>query len=126
MDVIDDLVQDAKQVREVNPWLTYGEELHRLREFGASFKEMDLIDESTLGHEQMQKFLKVVFNRKELPHPQVEWDLFLDAVKDENEQHTMVFDPLVAAFRRQVDIAQLRRHYGSGDGEDSSAVCNVS
>lgn len=44
MDVLDDLVQDARQVERVNPWLRYGDELHRMREFGASFKEMDLID----------------------------------------------------------------------------------
>ena len=44
MDVLDDLVQDARQVDRVNPWLRYGDELHRMREFGASFKEMDLID----------------------------------------------------------------------------------
>jgi len=42
------------QVAAVNGWLNYGDEMHRLREFGASFKEMDLIDESALGSEQMK------------------------------------------------------------------------
>jgi len=50
MDVIDDLIEDAEQVRQCNPWLVYGDELHRLREFGTAFKELDLIDEvSTRG-----------------------------------------------------------------------------
>ena len=49
MDVLDDLVQDARQVDRVNPWLRYGDELHRMREFGASFKEMDLIDGRALS-----------------------------------------------------------------------------
>lgn len=42
------------QVQQHNPWLTYGEPLHRLREFGASMKEMDIIDESTVSSEQMR------------------------------------------------------------------------
>lgn len=54
IDVLDDQVGDAKQVKEHNPWLTYGEPLHRLREFGASMKEMDIIDESTVSSEQMR------------------------------------------------------------------------
>ena len=45
---------DAKEVHQSNGWLTYGEPLHRLREFGAIMKELDLIDESTLSSEQMR------------------------------------------------------------------------
>lgn len=47
-------VGDAKEVYQSNGWLTYGEPLHRLREFGAIMKELDLIDESTLSSEQMR------------------------------------------------------------------------
>ena len=38
----------------MNPWLTYGEPLHRLREFGVTAKEMDMIDEAKLSAEQMK------------------------------------------------------------------------
>jgi hypothetical protein len=54
IDVLDDPYGDAKQVAQFNPWLTYGEPIHRLREFGASLKEMDIIDESTVSSEQMR------------------------------------------------------------------------
>lgn len=54
IDVIDDQLGDAKQVQQVNGWLTYGEPIHRLREFGASMKELDIIDESTLSADQMR------------------------------------------------------------------------
>lgn len=54
IDVIDDHLGDAIEVASKNGWLTYGEPIHRMREFGASMKEMDLIDESTLSAEQMR------------------------------------------------------------------------
>ena len=44
----------------MNPWLTYGEPLHRLREFGVTAKEFDLIDESKLSIEQMKKLCSVL------------------------------------------------------------------
>lgn len=54
IDVLDDQYGDAAEVNTHNPWLTYGEPLHRLREFGAIMKEMDIIDESTVSSEQMR------------------------------------------------------------------------
>ena len=53
MDVIDDLVGEALEIHKFNKWLTYGQPMHRFREFGATIKEMDVIDEATLGKEQM-------------------------------------------------------------------------
>jgi hypothetical protein len=43
-------------VIRMNSWLTYGEPLHRLREFGITVKELDLIDEAVLTMEQMKAF----------------------------------------------------------------------
>ena len=95
MDVIDDLVEDAEQVRSCNPWLVYGDELHRMREFGAAFKELDLIDESPLGSEQMQALLCVLFNCK-LPHPDMDWATFRAAVQKLVNSSPQVFNPLTS------------------------------
>lgn len=54
LDVLDDLVRDAQKIASTNPWLNYGESLHRLREFGSVFKELDVINESRLTSEQMR------------------------------------------------------------------------
>lgn len=54
MDVLDDLHAEAEEIYEVNPWLTYGEPLHRLREWGVNVKEIDLLDETLLSADQMK------------------------------------------------------------------------
>ena len=54
MDLIDDPVGEGKSIHKLNPWLTYGTPLHRLREFGVTAKEIDMIDEEKLSIEQMR------------------------------------------------------------------------
>jgi hypothetical protein len=54
MDVLDDYIGEADEIFKVNPWLTYGEPLHRLRELGVSMKEIDLLDEKILPAEHLK------------------------------------------------------------------------
>lgn len=54
LEILDDLVSEAKEVHEHNNWFTYGEPLHLLRQFGVSIKELDLLDEKTLTADQVR------------------------------------------------------------------------
>lgn len=60
MDVLDDFCGEGKEVHEHNPWLNYGEPLHRLREFGLHVKEVDLLDEKKLSLEQVRLFTNLM------------------------------------------------------------------
>ena len=87
---------DAVEVKEKNPWVTYGAPLHRIREFGATMKELDILDESALSSEQMRVLLAHLFlpfhEHATIPHP-VNWDSFLKVIKELNGNTPSVFCP---------------------------------
>jgi hypothetical protein len=60
MDVLDDLVGEAGEIHSANPWLVYGEPMHRLREFGVPLKEIDVLDEAKLSKEQMRSVCAIL------------------------------------------------------------------
>jgi len=60
LDVLDDFESEAKEIAKVNSWFTYGEPLHRLREFGITIKEMDQLDEAPLLPDQIRKVAALI------------------------------------------------------------------
>lgn len=60
MDVLDDIVSEAKEVKNHNKFLNYGEPLHRMREWGMHFKELDMLDEQVFTIEQVHKMLTII------------------------------------------------------------------
>ena len=61
MDVLDDFSGEAEETHKVNPWLTYGEPIQRLREFGIVIKELDLLDERKLSLDEVRRVAKIMY-----------------------------------------------------------------
>jgi hypothetical protein len=61
LDVVDDLVSEAEEVRTHNPWFTYSLELHEFREFGVTSRDIDMLDEQTLTTTAQQRIISLVY-----------------------------------------------------------------
>ena len=61
MDVLDDHRGEAKEIHKANPWLVYGEPLHRMREFGVSIKELDILDEKLIPLSTLVRIVKILY-----------------------------------------------------------------
>jgi len=83
MDVLDDLGGEEEEVRNMNPWLTYGPQIHRLRAFGVSLKEFDLLDEQRLNLDQIHKITRLLLGgERDYPHPDIDMPAFKQRVSD--------------------------------------------
>ena len=130
VDVLDDLCAETSEVSKANPWLTYTDSFHKMREFGASIKEMDLIDESRLSSEQMRVVVAALLfdgKKKSVPHPDEDWGRFATSVKKALKDHKrqQSFDINTGKLRPLIDMKELKDAYGS-TGKDASAVCTIS
>jgi hypothetical protein len=60
MDVLDDLKGEADEIGKKNPYITYGEPLHRLREWGTCAKVLDHLDERLLSPSELMDVVDLV------------------------------------------------------------------
>ena len=139
VDVLDDICGDGLEVMKVNPWLTYTDSLHKMREFGAAIKEFDLIDESEFNSEQMRLMIAhLLFDGKKrsVPHPDEDWSKFSAAVTNKmKQQKRLAFDIAKRQLKPIIDMKLLKEIYHdktvpgrrvAASGGNGSAVCTIS
>lgn len=118
LDVLDDVVGEAGEVKAHSPWLTYSEPLHRLREWGCAEKLLDLLDERSLSLAEMRRFVSFLFGdaSADLPDPQLDWAAFESALATLLGKEPQTYDPLRGRMRPMIDVDKLRRAYRGGGG----------
>lgn len=64
LEVLDDYLEEAKEVHTFNPWLTYSLSMHRCREMGmsghASFRFLDWLDERSLTRHEIVQVIQTL------------------------------------------------------------------
>lgn len=114
LEVLDDFVDEAKEVYQFNPWLNYALPLHRCREFGIQSRLFDLLDEKTLTMDEMSEFLQLVFVDSDsyLPDPAVDWEEFKRRVGKLFEKEEQPWNPIKKSTCPWIDLRQLENTYG--------------
>ena len=109
LEVLDDLVNEAKEVHKHNRWLTYGLPLHRCRELGYTNRLFDLIDERRLTTEEMQCFCGLLFGipHEKAPNTRPQFTDFMECLKRElsSSQVQEQWDPVK---RKSAPLVNLR------------------
>jgi hypothetical protein len=123
IDVLDDFKAEAQEVYEVNPWLTYGLSLHRMRENGFHDRIFDLIDERALTKSELWQFCSLLFGKDKFDgvvDPSIDWLGFMAQVERLLQQERMTYNPIRGRPTPWLDCAKLNRLYGN-----ASCGCSI-
>jgi len=116
LDVLDDFIEEAKEIDEHNPWLTYALPLHRLREMGYHDRIFDMMDERPFTHEELRRFCSMLLNDKspsdDLPDPSVDWDEFSKTVKNMLAKQQGQWNPIKKKVTPWIDVRKMDKIYG--------------
>jgi len=113
IEVLDDYLDEAKEVYVCNPWITYGLPLHRCREMGFHHRVLDLLDERTLTLDEVLIFLRLLFDKQLSCDPHVDWDDFLNEIQKEIlNAEDLTYNPVRKRLTAWLDLNKLQRIYG--------------
>ena len=114
VEVLDDFIQEAKEVHKKNKWLTYTLPLHRCREMGIHHRVFDLLDERTLTLSEMGQYWELILNSQlnELPDPAVDLDKFCSGIKQMVKKEKKQWNAVKNHATDIIDHDKIDHEYG--------------
>lgn len=122
VDVLDDFVGEAREVRSFNPWLNYALPLHLVRESGMSrISVLNDLDEKSLRPYEVGALCSVLLGFQGdvgvvMPHADVDWDGFVEALQRRVTEEKEQWDSVKERMLPWVNIKELNKTYGGGGG----------
>ncbi|KAL7528399.1 hypothetical protein ACHAXR_002426 [Thalassiosira sp. AJA248-18] len=115
IEVLDDYMGEAKEVKKHNPWITYALPLHRCRELGYHDRLFDLIDERPLTAGEARSFCGFILGLDEdnLPDPGVDAAAFLKSVKIRLDRETLQWNPIKQKMTPWILTKELKKSFSS-------------
>eukprot|EP00579_Thalassiosira_antarctica_P015934 CAMPEP_0201947568 /NCGR_PEP_ID=MMETSP0903-20130614/55006_1 /ASSEMBLY_ACC=CAM_ASM_000552 /TAXON_ID=420261 /ORGANISM="Thalassiosira antarctica, Strain CCMP982" /LENGTH=602 /DNA_ID=CAMNT_0048490713 /DNA_START=141 /DNA_END=1951 /DNA_ORIENTATION=+ len=112
LEVLDDFLEEAKEIYDHNPWLNYALPLHRLREMGYHHRIFDMMDERPFTHEELREHCSLLLiNNKtpsdELPDPSADWKEFSKTVKNLLAKQQGQWNPIKKKVTPWIDVKQM-------------------
>uniref|UniRef100_A0A7S4KB44 VWFA domain-containing protein n=1 Tax=Odontella aurita TaxID=265563 RepID=A0A7S4KB44_9STRA len=127
VDVLDDFVGEAGEVRRANPWLNYALPLHLCRESGMRFEAFDALDERLLRPSEVRDVCNILFGRGPaagpmtgsamllpFPDPDDDWPAFSQDLRRAVESEREQWDPVKEKVAPWIDFRELERIYSGG------------
>ena len=97
-----------------NPWLTYSNGLHRLRESGLAPDIFEDLDERKFTTDEIYETCTILFgNSVPLPHPQRSWSKFLRVLKEVVGREDRQWNSIHKRFTSWIDVRRLDSMYGA-------------
>ena len=104
---------------EVNPWLNYTLQLHRMREMGFQNRLFDFLDERALTLDELHQFCGLIFGEDRfdgIPNPEVNLKDFCKALKTIMKDEEKQRHPIKRIMKDLVSVDKIKRVYGDNDG----------
>lgn len=117
MEVIDDFLDEAKEMYEVNPWCNYCLPIHRMREMGFQHRLFDILDERKLTVSEVRDYCLLMFGKDNfdgVPEAEVDFKGFFLAVDGMVKRAGEQWHPVKKKPSSLISMKKLRKIYGDG------------
>lgn len=109
LDILDDFISEAQEIRSQNPFVVYTPLLHTVREAGAQLPLLDFLDERPFTPMEAAFLSQLLIQREGEPGYSRDPTEFLAGIKPDVARAPLVFDVVSQRFVPPVQMRALRR-----------------